>query len=68
MDKQTRQAVCAALLAIYLLLWGAFAPVQGRAAWWCTAFGVTCGETAGNALPDGRIEFRSRLLDWLHGV
>ena len=66
MKDTTRQAVLAVLIAAYLLLCGAFAPVQGRAAWWCTAFSVTCEESAAEG-EGASPEFRLRLLDWLRG-
>ena len=64
--KQTRESAAAILAAVCLLLAGAFAPAP-RAAWWCTAFSVTGGETAPQR-GAAQIELRFALADWLHAL
>ena len=49
MQKQDRKALAAVLTAVLVLFWSAFAPQSPRAAWWCTAFSITCEEAAGEA-------------------
>ena len=64
MDKQDRKALAAALTACIVLFWSALAPQNARAAWWCTAFSITCEEAAGkDAGNSEKIEFRSFLVD-----
>ena len=46
MKKQDRQAAAAVFTAVCVLAAAAFAPVQPRAAWWCTAFSVAPAEAA----------------------
>ena len=66
MQKQKKQALAAVIAAVFVLLWSAFAPQSPRAAWWCTAFSVTCEETAaGNMQPGEKPVFRSLLADLL---
>lgn len=66
MQKQDRKALAAVLMAVYVLFWSAFAPQNPRAAWWCTAFSITCEEAAGESTGNGeKIEFRSFLVDLL---
>ena len=66
MDKQDRKALAAALTACIVLFWSALAPQNARAAWWCTAFSITCEEAAGERNGNGeKIEFRSFLVDLL---
>lgn len=69
MKKQDRQAAAAIFTAVCVLAAGAFAPVQPRAAWWCTAFSVAPAEAA-EAAPeaDGAVEFRFWLADWLRAL
>lgn len=68
MKKQDRNTLAAVLMAGIVLFWSAFAPQSPRAAWWCTAFSITCEEAAGERITDsGRVEFRSLLADlFLH--
>lgn len=49
MQKQDRKALTAVLTAVLVLFWSAFAPQSPRAAWWCTAFSITCEEAAGES-------------------
>ena len=66
MQKQDRKALAAVLTAVYVLFWSAFAPQSPRAAWWCTAFSITCEEAAGESRNGSdRVEFRSLLADLL---
>lgn len=66
MQKQDRKVLAAVLTAVYVLFWSAFAPQSPRAAWWCTAFSITCEEAAGKDAGNGeKIEFRSFLVDLL---
>ena len=67
MKKQDRQAICAVLATACVLLAGAFAPAQPRAAWWCTAFAVAPAEAAEDAAQDG-VEYRCWLADWLRSI
>jgi hypothetical protein len=65
MQKQDRKVLTAVLTVVYVLFWSALAPQSPRAAWWCTAFSITCeeaaaGKDAGNS---EKIEFRSFLVD-----
>ena len=54
------------VLITLLLAAGAFAPLQPRAAWWCTAFSVAPAEAVDSrtAEHDG-VEYRFWLADWL---
>lgn len=66
MQKQDRKALAAVLTAVLVLFWSAFAPQSPRAAWWCTAFSITCEEAAGESRTSSdRVEFRSLLADLL---
>ena len=66
MDKQDRKALAAALTACIVLFWSALAPQNARAAWWCTAFSITCEEAAGESNGNGgKPEFRCFLADLL---
>lgn len=66
MQKQKRQALAAVLTAVSVLFWAAFAPQSPRAAWWCTAFSITCEETAAGKPQTGeKPVFRSLLADLL---
>ena len=66
MQKQDRKALAAVLTAVLVLFWSAFAPQSLRAAWWCTAFSITCEEAAGvSRTGSDRVEFRSLLADLL---
>ena len=65
MQKQDRKVLAAVLMAVYVLFWSAFAPQSPRAAWWCTAFSITCEEAAGESTGNGgKPEFRSFLADF----
>ena len=66
MKKQDRQAAAAIFTAACVLAAGAFAPLQPRAAWWCTAFSVAPAECVREA--EGQVEFRFRLADWLRSL
>ena len=69
MKKQDRQAAAAVFTAVCVLAAAAVAPVQPRAAWWCTAFSVAPAEAAAPAPEtDGGVEFRFWLADWLRGL
>lgn len=66
MQKQDRKALAAVLTAVLVLFWSAFAPQSLRAAWWCTAFSITCEEAAGESRTGSdRVELRSLLADLL---
>lgn len=66
MQKQDKKALAAVLTAVLVLFWSAFAPQSPRAAWWCTAFSITCEEAAGESRTGSdRVEFRSLLADLL---
>ena len=66
MQKQDRKALAAVLTAVLVLFWSAFAPQSPRAAWWGTAFSITCEEAAGESRTGSdRVEFRSLLADLL---
>lgn len=66
MQKQKKQALAVVFAALFVLIWSAFAPQSPRAAWWCTAFSVTCEETAaGTMQPGEKPVFRSLLADLL---
>lgn len=66
MQKQDRKALAAVLTAVLVLFWSAFATQSPRAAWWCTAFSITCEEAAGESRTGSdRVEFRSLLADLL---
>ena len=64
MKKQDRQAAAAIFTAACVLAVGAFAPLQPRAAWWCTAFSVACDETVAQKEDCEKVEFRCKLVDW----
>ena len=64
MQKQDRKVLTAVLTVVYVLFWSALAPQSPRAAWWRTAFSITCEEAAGkDAGNSEKIEFRSFLVD-----
>ncbi len=63
MDRQDRNALAAALAACLMLFGVAFAPQSARAAWWCTAFSITCEE--GTEECGTGTEFRSLLAELL---
>ena len=65
MKKQDRQAAAAVFTAVCVLAAAAFAPVQPRAAWWCTAFAEAAAPAPET---DGGVEFRFWLADWLRGL
>ena len=69
MKKQDRRAAAAIFTAACVLAAGAFAPLQPRAAWWCTAFSVAPAEAAEFAPEEeGTVEFRFWLADWLRAL
>lgn len=64
MRSWDRLSLAAVLTALCLTLTGAFYPAP-RGAWWCTAFSVTCRETADDVKTDGqRIEVKWKLAEW----
>ena len=66
MQKQDRKVLAAVMTAVYVLFWSALAPQSPRAAWWCTAFSITCEEAAGESTGNGgKPEFRCFLADLL---
>lgn len=63
MDNRRKQAACALMTALTVLVTAAFAPVEQRkAAWWGTAFSIACRESAREGNND-TVEFRLYLLD-----
>ena len=69
MKKDRKHAAAALIAAAWVMAAGAFAPVQPRAAWWCTVFSVAPAEAAAPAPEtDGGVEFRFWLADWLRGL
>lgn len=65
MDNRRKQAACALMTALTVLVTAAFAPEQPRrAAWWCTAFSIACRESAQENAGE-TVEFRLRILDFL---
>ncbi|HIX90993.1 MAG TPA: hypothetical protein H9845_08890 [Candidatus Agathobaculum pullicola] len=68
MTQQTKRAVIAVVTACSVLLAGAFAPQQPKAAWWCTAFSVTCNETAAPSENGNSVTFRCKLVDWWYEI
>ena len=66
MKKQDRQAAAAVFTAVCVLAAAAFAPVQPRAAWWCTAFSVAPAEAVDSRTAEhDSVEYRFWLADWL---
>ena len=64
MTEQAKRAAVAGITACSVLLAGAFAPPQPRAAWWCTAFSVACGQAVEPKEDCEKLEFRCKLVDW----
>lgn len=65
MDNRRKQAACALMTALTVLVTAAFAPAEQRkAAWWGTAFSIACRESAREGKTD-TVEFRLYLLDCL---
>lgn len=69
MKKDKKQAAAAVFAAACVLAAGAFAPVQPRAAWWCTAFSVAPAEAVEERAAQGDgMEYRLWLADWLRAL
>ena len=65
MDNRRKQAACALMTALTVLVTAAFAPAEQRkAAWWGTAFSIACRESVKGEHSE-TIEFRLYLLDCL---
>ena len=65
MDNRRKQAVCALMTALTVLVTAAFAPAEQRkAAWWGTAFSIACRESVKEENSE-TVEFRLYLLDCL---
>ena len=63
MDNRRKQAACALMTALTVLVTAAFAPMEQRkAAWWGTAFSIACRESAQENAGE-TVEFRLYLLD-----
>ena len=63
MDNRRKQAACALMTALTVLVTAAFAPMEQRkAAWWGTAFSIACRESAREVNTD-TVQFRLYLLD-----
>ena len=66
MKKDRKQAAAALIAAAWVIAAGAFAPVQPRAAWWCTAFSVAPAEAVDSRTAEhDSVEYRFWLADWL---
>ena len=65
MDNRKKQAACALMTALTVLVTAAFAPAkQRKAAWWGTAFSIACRESVKGENSE-TVEFRLYLLDCL---
>ncbi|WP_418680749.1 hypothetical protein [Agathobaculum sp.] len=65
MDNRRKQAACALMTALTVLVTAAFAPAEQRkAAWWGTAFSIACRESVKEENSE-TVEFRLYLLDCL---
>ena len=65
MDNRRKQAACALMTALTVLVTAAFAPAEQRkAAWWGTAFPIACRESVKGENSE-TVEFRLYLLDCL---
>ena len=65
MDNRRKQAACALMTALTVLVTAAFAPSEQRkAAWWGTAFSIACRESVKEENSE-TVEFRLYLLDCL---
>ena len=63
MDNRRKQAACALMTALTVLVTAAFAPAEQRkAAWWGTAFSIACRESVKGETSE-TVEFRLYLLD-----
>lgn len=63
MDNRRKQAACALMTALTVLVTAAFAPAEQRkAAWWGTAFSISCRESVKGENSE-TVEFRLYLLD-----
>ena len=67
MRNNRKQAAAALAAAAAVLAAGAFAPVQPRAAWWCTVFPAVPAEAVrtDGGMENGAVECRLWLADWL---
>ena len=67
MRSNRKQAAVTLFAAAAVLGAGAFAPVQPRAAWWCTAFSAAPAEAVqpDGSAENGAVEYRFWLVDWL---
>lgn len=68
MRKWDRTSLAALLTALCLLVTAAFYPPAPQAAWWCTAFSVTCREMAApqqsQSAGGQTVEYRWKLAEW----
>ena len=65
MDNRRKQAACALMTALTVLVTAAFAPAEQRkAVWWGTAFSIACRESVKEENSE-TVEFRLYLLDCL---
>lgn len=65
MDNRRKQAACALMTALTVLVTAAFAPAEQRkAAWWGTAFSIACRESVKEENSE-TVEFRLYLLECL---
>ena len=65
MDNRRKQAACALMTALTVLVTAAFAPAEQRkAAWWGTAFSIACRESVKEENSE-TVEIRLYLLDCL---
>ena len=63
MDNRRKQAACALMTALTVLVTAAFAPAEQRkAAWWGTVFSIACRESVKGENSE-TVEFRLYLLD-----
>lgn len=70
MRSNRKQAAAALFAAAAVLTAAAFAPVQPRAAWWCTAFSAVPAEAVrpDGGTDSGAAEYRLWLADWLRAL
>ena len=65
MDNRRKQAACALMTALTVLVTAAFVPAEQRkAAWWGPAFSIACRESVKGENSE-TVEFRLYLLDCL---
>lgn len=63
MKKTDRQAICAVITALTLMITGAWYPAP-RVGWWCTAFAVVCDEaTQPEPADQGQIVFKWKVAE-----